>query len=138
MGQPFEMRVELGKVREFARATGSHHPDYLEGENPPAPVTFLMTSAFWQTPDSFAFPEGVNLARLLHGGQEFVYPDGPPEAGTILTGQMRVGDTTVKEGKRGGTMTIRELITDFHDEDGRLVAQSITTSIETSQPTGAQ
>ena len=137
MPEPFDMRIELGKVREFARATGSDNPEYLEGSTPPAPATFLMTASFWQTPESAALPTGRDLSRVLHGGQEFVFPDGPPEAGTVLTGQMRLGEPVVKEGKRGGSMTIQDIITDFFDQDGKLVAQSISTSIETSKPTGS-
>jgi hypothetical protein len=137
VAEPFEMRVELGKVREFARATGSSNPEYLQGDTPPAPATFLMASAFWSGPENFASPGDIDLARVLHGGQEFVYPDGPPEAGAVLTGQMRVGDKHVKEGKRGGTMTIQDLITEFTDASGKVVAQSITTMVVTSKPTGA-
>ena len=137
MAKPFEMRVELGKLREFARATGSDNPEYLVGDTPPAPVTFPMVSAFWSGPESFESPGDIDLARVLHGGQEFVYPDGPPEAGAVLTGQMRLGDKTVKEGKRGGTMTIQELITEYTDPNGKVVAQSITTMVVTSKATGA-
>ena len=37
-GEPFEFRVEYGKVREFARATKSKHPEHL-AEDGVAPVT---------------------------------------------------------------------------------------------------
>ncbi len=40
-GAPFHMVVERGKIREFARATKSSNPDYLEGDHPLSPVTFL-------------------------------------------------------------------------------------------------
>ena len=138
MPEPFDMRIELGKVREFARATGSDNPEYLRGDAPPVPATFLMAASFWQSPESAVLPPGRDLSRVLHGGQEFVFPDGPPEAGTVLTAQMRLGEPVVKEGKRGGSMTIQDIITDFFDEDGKLVAQSISTSIETSKPTGSE
>ncbi|HVU72860.1 MAG TPA: MaoC family dehydratase N-terminal domain-containing protein [Mycobacteriales bacterium] len=137
MAEPFEMRIELGKVREFARATGSSNPEYLTGDTPPAPVTFPMVTAFWSGPENFESPGDIDLARVLHGGQEFVYPDGPPEAGAVLTAQMRLGNKSEKEGKRGGTMTIQELVTEFTDPSGKLVAQSITTMVVTSKPTGA-
>jgi hypothetical protein len=138
VADPFEMRVELGKVREFARATGSSHPDHLDGEHPVSPATFLMSAAFWQRRSSSAWPADRDMSRVLHGGQEFVFPDGPPEAGTVLTGQARIGEVFTKQGKRGGTMTFTEVITEYRDAKGTLVATAVGTFIETSKPTGAQ
>jgi hypothetical protein len=31
--EPFEMGIEPGKVREFARATGSRHPEHTDGDS---------------------------------------------------------------------------------------------------------
>ena len=138
MPEPFEMRVELGKVREFARATGSTDPRHLAGDAPVSPITFLMSSAFWQGPASSPWPADRDMSRVLHGGQEFVFPDGPPEAGAVLTGQTRIGDTYTKEGRRGGSMTFTEIVTEYRDAEGKLVATAIGTSIETSKPTGGQ
>ena len=45
--ETFEIDVERGKVREFARATLSRNPAYLDGRRPVSPATFLMTTAFW-------------------------------------------------------------------------------------------
>ncbi|MSX33149.1 MAG: dehydratase, partial [Actinobacteria bacterium] len=49
------MQVELGKIREFARATQSANPAYLETANPVIPPTFLTTQQFWSTPGSGVF-----------------------------------------------------------------------------------
>jgi hypothetical protein len=38
-----EMPVERGTIREYAIATGSHHPDYLDNPRAPIPSTFLST-----------------------------------------------------------------------------------------------
>jgi N-terminal half of MaoC dehydratase len=136
-GTPYTMEVELGKIREFARATKSHNPDYLQRENPVSPATFLMSSAFWSEAGDLPADElggEIDLARLLHGGQEFVFHGEPPRAGTRLVGQSRVGATYSKQGKRGGTMRFIEIINDFRTPDGRLVAEVKSTLITTSQP----
>jgi hypothetical protein len=38
-----------------------------------------------------------------------------------------------KEGKRGGTMRFTEVVTEFRDASGVLVAESRSTTIETSK-----
>ncbi len=76
----------------------------------------------------------MDLRRLLHGEQEYVFPKGPPRAGTRLTAQSRVEAVYEKEGKRGGTMTFVVTVTDFTDEAGDLVAQARSTAIETGRP----
>jgi hypothetical protein len=131
----YEMVVERGKVREFARATGSTAPEYLEPTNPPIPVTFLRTAAFWRPPDAPSPMAGIklNLARILHGEQEYVFFGPPPRAGTTLTVRSRLESVTEKEGKRGGTMRLIVTVEDFLDPDGRLVAQGRSTLIETGK-----
>jgi len=132
---PFTMVVECGKVREFARATMSGHPDYLESENPVIPPTFLTTVSFWSPPGQSVFSKvKMDLRRLLHGGQEYTFHGPPPVAGTKLTVQTRVADIYEKEGKRGGTMTFVITISEFRDESGVLVAEAKSTAIETGKP----
>jgi len=137
-GQPFRLVVEEGKVHEFAQATRSGDPDHLVEGHPVSPGTFLAASVFWQGPATSPWTGlTLNFERILHGEQEFVFPDGPPVAGTELTGTSRIDRVYRKEGRRGGTMTFVEAVTEFRDGTGRLVAESRGTSIETSQPTGA-
>jgi hypothetical protein len=137
-GKPFRMVVEEGKVHEFARATKSKDPAHFREKDPVSPATFLQASAFWQSPDSSPW-QGIslNFERILHGEQEFVFPDGPPVAGTELTAVARIDKVYQKEGRRGGTMSFTEAVTEFRDKSGKLVAESWGTSIETSKPTGA-
>jgi N-terminal half of MaoC dehydratase len=133
-GAPFTMVVERGKISEFARATKSHNPDYLDGDRPLSPVTFLASSAFWQDASNSAWGDGPkNFERILHGEQEFVFFGEPPRAGDVLTGVSRIERVYEKEGRRGGAMTFTEAVTEFRDPDGKLVAESRTTSIETGQ-----
>ncbi len=75
------------------------------------------------------------MERILHGEQEFTFPNGPPKAGAVLTGTTSIGKQYEKEGKRGGSMKFSELITEFRDADGNVVATSKSTTIETGKAT---
>ena len=132
-GIPFEIVIEPGKVREFARALGSVDPTHIEGTLPISPPTFLVTEQFWSEPANQAIPDGaLNWERLLHGQQEFVFHGPPPRAGARLTGSSRVDRVYEKHGKRGGVMTLLDLVTEYRDETGALVAESRSTLLETS------
>jgi len=132
-GTPFELEVERGKIREFARATGAENPDYLEAPNPPVPATFLTTQFFWQTPTSNPW-QAVEFSRErgLHAEQEYTFHGPPPTAGTRLTGVSRITNIYEKQGRRGGTMTFVEMVTEYRDESGRLVAEAKMTGVETA------
>jgi N-terminal half of MaoC dehydratase len=139
-GTPFTMPVELGKIREFARATKSSNPAYdgKPGDTPVSPGTFLATAGFWQTPGSSALAKAgvsLDLRRLLHGGQEYIFHGPPPRAGDVLTGTARIDKQYEKEGKRGGTMAFMEMVTEFRNQAGELVAEARSTSIITSKST---
>jgi len=132
---PFTMPVERGKIREFARATMSRNPAYLEGRAPVSPATYLMTTAFWGGGITKVMDDlGLDLTRLLHGGQEFTFHGPPPRAGARLVGEMRVDADYTKEGRRGGTMRFVEVVTEYRDERGDLVAEARNTLIETARP----
>lgn len=131
----YTMPVERGKIREFARATGSDAPEYVGEPEPSIPPTFLRTAAFWQPADAVSPLAGVglNLSRILHGEQEYVLPGPPPRAGAVLTVKPRLESIAEKKGKRGGKMRFIAVVEDFTDEDGQLVAQSRSTLIETGK-----
>lgn len=134
-GAAFSMTVERGKIREFARATGGSNDRYTNARDAPIPPTFLTSSTFWQPPAAASIWKDVDidLRRLLHGGQEYVFFGPPPAAGDELTVQSRIEDIFEKEGKRGGTMTFVVTVTDFKDPSGRLVVQARSTAIETGR-----
>ncbi|HEV2360128.1 MAG TPA: MaoC family dehydratase N-terminal domain-containing protein [Acidimicrobiales bacterium] len=130
----YEIPIERGKIREFARATQSRNPAY-EGPGAVIPPTFLTTAQhFWATDFGHLAELGFNLARLLHGEEEYEFFGPPPHAGQTLTATSRLGDRWEKEGKRGGVMRFAKTITEFRDETGRLVAEQRTTIIETARP----
>jgi hypothetical protein len=134
--EPFTMPVELGKIREFANATKSTHIAY-DGEvdeTPLTPVTFLMTSSWWQRPQNNPLESlGLDRSRMLHGGQEFIFHGEPPRAGDVLRGCARIDKRYTKMGKRGGAMTFLEIVVAFSNGEGRLIAETRSTIIETSK-----
>lgn len=138
-GAPFEMDVERGKIREFARATYSSNPAYLDGEHPVVPPTFLTTATFWQDGDTNPWSlVAMDQQRGLHAEQEFVFHGPPPRAGTRLQCRSRIAEIFEKEGRRGGTMTFAVMVTEFRDESGTIVAESRLTGVETARPPGEQ
>lgn len=131
--EPATMPLERGKIREFAKACQSADSAYGDDATPPVPPTFLTTVNFWMGSGTSPLAQlDIDLRRLLHGGQEYVFHGAPPRAGTDLTFQTRVDKIYEKEGKRGGTMTFVETVTEFRDQ-GRLVAEARSTAIETGQ-----
>ena len=132
--EPSTIPIERGKIREFARACQTTNPEYVESRTPVAPPTFLTTVNFWSGGGTSPLAQlDIDLRRLLHGGQEYVFHGPPPRAGTELTFQTRVDQIYEKEGKRGGTMTFVETVTEFRDPKGTLVAEARSTAIETGQ-----
>ena len=85
-GEAFDLVVERGKVREFARATKSQSPEYLADPVPVSPPTFLVSSVFWAPPGAARWGDlQLDMRRVLDGGREFVFHGPPPAAGTQLT-----------------------------------------------------
>lgn len=131
---PATMPIERGKIREFARACMSTNPAYVDERAPVTPPTFLTTVNFWMGSGTSPLAQlDIDLRRLLHGGQEYVFHGPPPKAGSELTFQTRVDKIYEKAGRRGGTMTFVETVTEFRDPAGTLVAEARSTAIETGQ-----
>ena len=128
-GPEATMHVELGKIREFARAVKDDKAVYRDGTM--APPTFLMTLALW-IGDMGQTRTAVKLdyRRLLHGEQEFEYLK-PISAGDVLTFRSRTKDVFEKAGKRGGKMLFIIGETEFKNQRGEVVAYSRNTLIET-------
>jgi hypothetical protein len=75
--EDFTFPVELGKIREFARATFADRPEYLSGTA--MPPTFLYCARLWQDERSNPlFRLDMDPQRSLHAEQEFVFHDPPP------------------------------------------------------------
>jgi hypothetical protein len=124
------MRVELGKVREFARAVNWPNPEELDDSASVLP-TFLSTQEFWHGEDADPLAmAGVDVSRGLHAEQEFVFPEGPPRVGSRLVCTTRIEEVYEKTGRRGGSMTFMVAVTEFKDERGHVVGESRLTIVE--------
>ena len=130
-GPETTMRVETGKVREFAKAVKDPNPAYRDEATCVAPPTFLMTIAHW-IGDLGATRSAVKLdyRRLLHGEQEFEYVK-PIRPGDTLTFRSRTKEVFEKQGKRGGKMLFIVGETEFKNPRDEVVAYARNTVIET-------
>ena len=137
----FELRVERGKIREYALVLGLQDPVHTDPEaaraagypDVVAPPTFVRQ--FWhENPDNDPMPHlGYDPKRRLHGEQEFEYLK-PLVAGMVLRGRNAIVSHEEKAGKRGGKMTFVVIETRFADEKGELVQVARRTLIETAAP----
>ncbi len=135
-GAPLTMRVEYGKIREFARAIKDPDAAY-QGDAAVAPPTFLMTIAHWAEGGmSGTRAVKFDYRRLLHGEQEFEYVR-PIRPGDVLQARSRVKDAYEKPGKRGGKMAFAIQETEYTNQRGEVVAYSRSTLIETEGPVQA-
>ncbi len=127
-GAPFELLVERGKLREFARAT------FTVPQGDWSLPTFLTTAFHWQDPGTDPWEQvRMDPSRGLHAEQDFVFHGPPPRAGDVLVGTSRIESVQDKQGRRGGTLTFVVMVTEFRDPAGRLVAESRMTGVETGQ-----
>ena len=130
-GPEMTMRVEYGKIREFARAIKEDSAAFA-GEAPLAPPTFLMTIAHWGEGAASGGVRAVKLdmRRLLHGEQEFEYLT-PIRAGDVLRVRSRTKDVFEKQGSRGGKMLFVLMESEYRNQRDAVVAYSRNTLIMT-------
>lgn len=136
-GRPFRMSIEKGKILEFAEATQLDLTYYRDSDKPVVPPTFLTTMMFWEKREEDSNPwQHVKMdpKRGMHGEQEYVFFGPLPRAGDVLTCQSRIESIVEKEGKKGGTLTFVDLVTEFRDESGTCIAEARMRAVETSQP----
>lgn len=131
----YEMPIDVSKVREFARAVKSAHPDH-DGAVPVIPPTMLTSARLiWEPAEQSGFRQlGFDRRRILHGEEEYVFHGPPPRAGQTLTAETVITERYEKPGRRGGTMKFAVLVTEFRDEQGALVAEQRSTVVETARP----
>jgi acyl dehydratase len=127
------MRIEFGKIREFARAIKDPNPIYFDEARCVAPPTFLMTIAHWMDLSGTRPGAKLDLRRVLHGEQEFEYVQ-PIRAGDVLTSRSRTKDVFEKPGKRGGKMLFIVGETELTNQRGEVVAYMRSTTIQTEGP----
>ena len=78
---------------------------------------------------------GLDLARVLHGEQEWTFHR-TPVVGDVLTGETKVLSVDQKPGGRGGVMTFIKMGTTYVDQKGEPVVTEVSTVIETAATVG--
>ncbi|MBQ0720822.1 MAG: MaoC family dehydratase N-terminal domain-containing protein [Gammaproteobacteria bacterium] len=71
-------------------------------------------------------------ARMLHAEQQYIYHK-PIRPGDELTVTTKRGKSWEKEGRRGGTMSFSETITEFRDASGDLVVTATSVGVTTGK-----
>jgi acyl dehydratase len=104
---PFTYEVGLEKIREYANAVGEtervHHDREAAREagfrDVVAPPMFAVVYSAGAMAPAILDPElGINLARMLHGSQEFVWGE-PVVAGDVIETTAEVKDLYEKDGR---------------------------------------
>lgn len=131
---PFTVEVEAGRLRFFAQATGQTDPIYLDdgaarrAGHPalPVPPSFLFCLEM-DGPDPAALRErlGIDLAKVLHGEQRFVYHR-LAHAGDALTFEQRVADIY---DRKGGLLEFMVRETRVTNQRREPVADLVTTTV---------
>ncbi len=114
--------IELGKIKEFARALGDPHPCYETGDC--LPPTFATVIDFWSGDTSLASSLELNMARVLHGGQEYEYR-GKIWPGDVITTEGEVENAYSKAG-----MNFFVVKKTYRNQKGEVVLLSRSTIIE--------
>jgi acyl dehydratase len=124
---PFDVLVEAGRLRLFARATGNTDPVFTDEDvarsrgfrSLPAPPTYVFTLEM-ERPDPFDYLDllGIDKGRILHGEQSFDYHQ-TICAGDTLTFQNSILDIY---DKRNGALQFLVLGTKVSDKEGAPVA----------------
>ncbi|MCZ2499105.1 MaoC family dehydratase [Xylophilus sp. Kf1] len=132
---PFSARVEAGRLRFFAKATGQTDPVYSDeaaaraAGHPglPVPPTFLFCLEM-EGPDPAAIRRllGLDYRRLLHGEQSFTY-HAPAYAGDLLRFEQRIEDIY---DKKGGALEFVVRRTTVDHQDGTRIAEMRSVTVQ--------
>jgi hydroxyacyl-ACP dehydratase HTD2-like protein with hotdog domain len=132
---PVTARVEPGRLRYFLNTLKEANPVYREAETAraqgyaalPAPPTYLFCLELMdaEAPFEFLTALDIDLARVLHGEQSFVY-HAPTVVGDTLTFESRVSSVV---DKKGGAMTLVVVETRVTNQHGIHVADTARTIV---------
>jgi acyl dehydratase len=126
--------VEAGQLKFFAKSVGEDDPVYSDEAAAieagyralPAPPTFVFSLSLSGTDLADKYlPMGIDLARLLHGEQQFEYFT-PICAGDVITLQSTVTDIY---DKKGGALEFAVEETTATNQEGELAAKTIQTLV---------
>jgi acyl dehydratase len=132
---PVTARVEPGRLRYFLDTLGEKNPVYRDAEaaraagfaGTPVPPTYLFCLEMMDAEDPFEMLTAldIDLARVLHGEQSFVY-HAPVLVGDTLTFRARVAGVTEK---KGGALTLIVIECEVTNQDGVHVADTARTVV---------
>jgi acyl dehydratase len=137
------LRVEAGKVAEFARAIRADDPVHLDEaaanrrgyRGVVAPLTFVRTADFPRNRTEsvgshkhYGHDLGFDPRFEVHGEETYEYHR-PLRVGDVLSGETELADVYTREGSNG-EMTFADLETIYRDADGDPVVTQTTTSLE--------
>ncbi len=132
---PITACVEAGRLRYFLDTIGERNPVYRDAKAAraegysatPAPPTYLFCLEMMDAERPFEILTELNidLARVLHGEQRFVYR-APVMVGDTLTFKSRVADVA---DKKGGAMTMVVVETEVTNQHGAHVADAARTIV---------
>jgi acyl dehydratase len=129
---PFEYEVGKEKIGEYARAVGEENRLYFDRDaaraagfrDVPAPPMFAVVYSFGSVGPAVFDPDvGINLAMMVHGGQEFVW--GEP----VCSGDVIRTVTTVKDIAEKGGMAFYVFESVSTNQDGQEVVRGRWTNI---------
>lgn len=75
---------------------------------------------------------GGGIARGLHAEQHFEYHR-PVTPGMVLSATTTPGETWEKQSRRGGALHFSESVTEYRDQDGRLVVTARSVGVRTEK-----
>lgn len=129
--------IERGKIREFARAT--HATDLIHTDEAAARAagfdavlatpTHVVVAGHQRDQRKFVASLGLRLDRIVVGSVRWEYVR-PLAAGDAVRGTRRVVSDERKEGKRGGTMRLVTLETEYTDAAGAVVVRQREVLVE--------
>lgn len=132
---PVTAHVEPGRLRYFLNTLGETGAVFRDAAAAaaagyaatPVPPTYLFCLEMMDAPNPFEFLKAldINLARVLHGEQSFVY-HAPVVVGDTLTFQSKV--VSVAD-KKGGAMTLIGVETTVTNQRGVHVADMTRTIV---------
>jgi acyl dehydratase len=129
---PFTYEVGLEKVREYANAVGEQEPVHHDRDaakeagfrDVVAPPMFAVVYSAGAVAPGILDPEvGIDLMRMLHGSQEFVWGE-PVCAGDRIETTAELKDLYEKDGKK---FYVFESVS--RNQDGQEVVRATWTNI---------
>ncbi len=136
-GPEYEMDIERGKIRDFARAMSAPLSEFIDAPRPLIPASFLITSAYsWgyslERPRGTVFEQiDHDLSVPLHAEESFRFHGALPRAGERLHCRASLENVWRKQGGRGGDLTFLTMLTEFRNPTGELVAEERSTTVTT-------